>query len=128
MVTRIQEIVNEKQVETVLSNVGTDNWVLYVPSYGRVAGDVHYLRRSEPSNQESYTVGLWRHFPEDAPEGIPFNVKGNETFHVIKGEAELTTSEGKKIKLQKGDLVSFQDGFKAHWVTLTPFIKFFIQS
>ncbi|MFF5400628.1 cupin domain-containing protein [Peribacillus butanolivorans] len=54
--------------------------------------------------------------------------KGNETIHVIKREAERVTPEGKTIKLHQGDILSFKDGFEAHWKTLNPFTKIVVKN
>ncbi|MCX5070948.1 cupin domain-containing protein [Streptomyces sp. NBC_00424] len=102
------------------SSIATDSWEPFIEE-GREMGQVHFLVQKEGG----LMAGLWRTDPEIGGE-IPYNVTGSDTFHVLKGEAELETPDGQKINLIAGGLYSFPDGFSATWRTRSPFVKFFV--
>ncbi|MBT1188110.1 DUF861 domain-containing protein [Streptomyces sp. CJ_13] len=102
------------------SSITTDSWEPFVEE-GREMGQVHFLVQKEGG----LMAGLWRTDAEIGAE-IPYNVTGSDTFHVLQGEAELETSDGKKIDLIAGGIYSFPDGFSATWRTRSPFVKFFV--
>jgi uncharacterized cupin superfamily protein len=92
---------------------------------GISAGEVHWLRRSEPDDP-LLSSGLWRHIPEEDTAALPYRVAGSETMYVVEGAAKLTLTDGSVIWLQPGTIASFADGFEAQWRTLEPFMKFFV--
>ncbi|MFD6186002.1 cupin domain-containing protein [Streptomyces goshikiensis] len=57
---------------------------------------------------------------------FPYKPAATDTFHVIEGEAELETHDGKRIEIVAGGIYSFPAGFTATWRTRTPFMKFFV--
>jgi uncharacterized cupin superfamily protein len=89
---------------------------------GRQLGEVHFLLQSE-----ALVAGMWRIGPVEGAE-FPYKVTGSDTFHVIKGEAELETPDGDRIQLVPGGIYSFPDGFTATWRTRSPFLKFFVMA
>jgi uncharacterized cupin superfamily protein len=88
-------------------------------------GEVDWLCQREDETGALF-AGLWRHRPEEHPDGVPYRVAGSETFHVLEGACELTLKNGEAIRLQAGDSVTFADGFEATWRTIEPFLKFFV--
>ncbi|CUB17980.1 cupin domain-containing protein [Bacillus subtilis] len=116
-----QKTMNSKQVEVFISNMEETKWEPFVVE-GMELGQAHVLR----TDIETGTVsGLWKHSPEEHPDGMPFLIHGNETFYVLQGSAELYTPDGEVIQLKKGDMFSGSDGFSATWKTTAPFIKFY---
>lgn len=101
-----------------------NKWEAFIVQ-GLKLGQVSWLRRTNEDNGVLAT-GLWKHHEEEHPDGMPYGVEGSETFHVIKGEAEIETEKGEKIVLKEGNSYSFTDGFLGTWKTKGEFIKFFI--
>jgi uncharacterized cupin superfamily protein len=92
---------------------------------GNQLGEVHWLCQREDETGV-LLAGLWRHRPDEHPDGMPYRVMGSETFHVLEGSCELTLKSGEEIRLQPGDSVTFPDAFEATWRTTKPFMKFFV--
>jgi len=94
---------------------------------GMEIGQVSWLRQTQDETGVLST-GLWKHRQEEHPDGMPYGVEGNETFYVVKGEAEIETENGEKIFLKEGNSYSFTDGFFGTWRTKGEFVKFFVVS
>jgi len=47
----------------------------------------------------------------------------NETCYFLEGKVEVTTEDGKKIIVRKGDLVTFPKGLKCRWKVIEPVKK-----
>ncbi len=109
-----------KTADVVSSSVTAEAWEPLIED-GRELGEVHWLRQGEGGP----VAGLWRVSVEEGAE-IPYKVTGTDSFHVIKGEAELETPDGERIELTAGGIYSFPDGFTATWRTRSPFMKFFV--
>jgi uncharacterized cupin superfamily protein len=92
---------------------------------GEESGQVALLRQTE-EERGMVVAGLWKHTSGENPNGIPFNVAGSESFHVINGEAELNLENGEILKIEAGNSYSFAAGFSGNWKTITPFSKFFV--
>lgn len=126
MGVKYETINNEQKVEALVSNMNDGEWVPFVVA-GQNTGKVQWVRVNG-EGESLLATGFWHHTPEEHPDGMPYGVAGNETFHVLEGKAELHTKDGKKITLGKGDVFSASNGFEATWKTLAPFTKFFIVS
>ncbi|SNS23709.1 Monoamine oxidase [Geodermatophilus saharensis] len=105
------------------ATVTPETWEPFVVQ-GQKLGEVHWLVQSQRP-QGVLAAGIWRIGPVEGAE-LPYAVAGSETIHVLEGEAELETSDGAKIRLTPGNVVSLPDGFTATWRTLSPFKKFFV--
>jgi uncharacterized protein len=105
---------------------GMDSWQPFVREDGTVSGEVQWLRASAAGESPALYTGLWRHQPDEEPEGAPYAVSGSETFLLIDGAIELVLPDGTSMRIDKGDIVSFPDGFTATWFTLEPVLKFFV--
>jgi hypothetical protein len=47
-------------------------------------------------------AGLWRHRPEDAPEGGPYNTSGSETVYILRGRSSSRSLAAKRSPPSKG--------------------------
>jgi len=47
----------------------------------------------------------------------------NETCYFLKGKVVVTTEDGEKYQIEKGDLVTFPKGLKCMWEILEPVRK-----
>ena len=105
------------------ATVDPEAWEPFVVQ-GREIGEVHWLvQNSRPHGV--LAAGMWLIHAEGGVE-LPYAVAGSETFQVLEGDAELETPAGERIRLTRGDVVSFPDGFTATWRTLSDFKKFFV--
>jgi uncharacterized cupin superfamily protein len=107
-------------VDVFTSSVDAETWEPLIED-GEQIGEVHWLVQAEGRP----VAGMWRDEPEEGAE-LPYKVTGSDAFHVIRGEAELETPDGERIKLVAGGLYSFPDGFTAIWRTKSSFLKFFV--
>jgi uncharacterized cupin superfamily protein len=123
---RYQTIINEQKVQALVSSIKDGEWVPFVEA-GQNIGRVQWLRVNG-EGESLLATGFWHHTPEEHPDGMLYEVKGNETFHVLKGKAELHTKDGKSISLETGDVFTASNGFEATWKTLSAFTKFFVVS
>ncbi|MCG7333675.1 cupin domain-containing protein [Sporosarcina sp. ACRSM] len=105
---------------------GHEKWEPFTVE-GNEIGQVSWLRQTQNDGGILFS-GLWRHEPEEHPNGMPYKVEGNETFYVVKGQAEIEMETGEKIAMKEGHSYSFTDGFSGVWRTHKPFVKFFIAS
>lgn len=126
MGVKYESMKNEQKVQVIVSNVKEGEWGPFVVA-GQNIGKVKWLRING-EGEPLLATGFWHHTPEEHPDGMPYGVKGNETFNVIEGKAELYTTDGKVITLEKGDVFTASNGFEATWKTLAPFTKFFVVS
>ncbi|MGY4691453.1 cupin domain-containing protein [Salibacterium sp. K-3] len=101
-------------------SIQTGKWEDFMVQ-GNKIGDVKVIKSDDHT-----TVGLWKHTPEEHPDGMPYGVEGTETFHVVEGKAILTTGDGEEITMKPGHVYSFSNGFEGTWRTIEPFMKFFV--
>ncbi|SDH85740.1 cupin domain-containing protein [Alteribacillus bidgolensis] len=94
---------------------------------GNEIGKVSWLRQTQ-NEKGILAAGLWKHHPDEHPNGMPYKTAGNETFYVLSGEAEVETVGGNIIALKEGHSYSFTNGFAGTWKTKKSFVKFFIVS
>ena len=86
-------------------------------------GEVHWLTQTNSSGQPTYS-GLWR----CKPMTFEYEFPGDEIFQVLQGSLLVEISEGDKVELQEGDIVSFNKGLNSTWTIQSPFKKFFVIS
>jgi hypothetical protein len=87
-------------------------------------GDVHWLR-TESAGEGVLETGLWR-----ASESmvIPYTFPGDETIHVLEGEAHIELEGGETIDLKAGDIASFPKGLVSTRTVRAPWKDFFVVS
>jgi hypothetical protein len=91
---------------------------------GEAIGEISWLRTAS-SGETQLLTGLWRCEPRTFEWVFP----GDETMHVLEGEATVElTDTGEKIKLEPGDIASFNGGTKSTWTIESPFKKFTVIS
>jgi uncharacterized protein len=90
---------------------------------GKPFGQVHWLRVGTEAEGVLYT-GLWTHEPADVPYVFP----GDETMHVLEGEATIELDSGESVQLRPGVIASFPKGQSSTWHITQPFKKFFVIS
>jgi uncharacterized protein len=104
------------------SNIATEDYEPFMIE-GEQVGEVHWLRVGSGGEGELYT-GLWTH----GPGTIPYVFPGDETLHVLEGEATIEIEGGETVTIASGDIVSFTKGQVATWNITKPFKKFFVIS
>jgi uncharacterized cupin superfamily protein len=62
------------------------------------------------------------------PVTIDYVFGGDETLHVLRGEADVELDTGEIVHLSPGDIVSFAKGMHSTWRVRSPFEKFFVIS
>jgi len=87
------------------------------------AGEVHWLTQTNSNGQPTYS-GLWR----CKPMTFEYEFPGDEIFQVLQGSLLVEISDGEKVNLQEGDIVSFNKGLKSTWTIQSSFKKFFVIS
>ena len=87
------------------------------------AGEVHWLTVSNSSGQPSYS-GLWR----CEPMTFEYEFPGDEVFQVLEGSLQVKIAGGDTVRLQAGDIVSFDKGLNSTWTIQSSFKKFFVIS
>ena len=73
----------------------------------------------EPAEKELRELGA-RDWPiwEKDPGAFDWSYDSQETCFLLEGEAEIETPDGKKVRIEKGDLVIFPKGLKCRWNVL----------
>ncbi|MGJ9385933.1 cupin domain-containing protein [Salipaludibacillus sp. CF4.18] len=113
--------------ELVFQLSGKDEkWEPFMVGEAKV-GMVSWLRQSQSEDGVVF-AGLWKHTPEEHPNGMPYGAESNETFYVIEGKAEITDTNGNTILLERGNSYSLKQGYEGTWKTIEAFKKFFIVS
>ena len=71
---------------------------------------------SKPSKDELDRLGIdkWSSWDCD-PSEFDWQYHDKETAYVFKGKVVVTTDDGRKVEIGKGDLVIFPKGLKCHW-------------
>lgn len=109
----------------VKSTSGTEDYVPFEMNIigGEGATYVHMLR--DASNGEGQLLaGMWR----ADPVTIDYVFSGDETFHVLQGEADVELDTGEVVHLSAGDIASFAKGMHSIWRIRSSFEKFFVIS
>lgn len=84
---------------------------------------VHMLRE-DSGGEGQLLAGMWR----AGICTIDYMNAGDETMHVLRGEAEVELDDGEVVKLKAGDIASFVKGTHAIWRVQAPFEKVFVIS
>ena len=107
------------------STSGTENYVPFEMNIieGDGATYVHMLR--DVSNGDGQLLaGMWR----ADPVTIDYVFGGDETLHVLRGEADVELDTGEVVHLSPGDIASFVKGQHSIWRIASSFEKFFVIS
>ncbi len=104
------------------SAVTTDRYEPFMID-NKEAGEVHWLTQENSSGQSMYS-GLWR----CEPMTFEYEFPGDEIFQVLQGNLLVELHEGESVKLQEGDIVSFNKGLTSTWTVKSSFKKFFVIS
>jgi uncharacterized protein len=90
---------------------------------GKEDTHVHVLR--DVSGGEGQLVaGMWR----AGVCTIDYHFAGDETVHVLRGEADVELDSGETVTLRAGDIASFPKGAHSTWRVRSPIEKFFVIS
>lgn len=109
-------------VEYIKSTISTEAYEPFMVE-DKQAGEVHWLTQTNSSGQPTYS-GLWR----CEPLTFEYEFPGDEIFQVLQGNLLIEFSDGENVKLQEGDIVSFNKGRKSTWTIQNSFKKFFVIS
>ena len=91
--------------------------------HGEPAAQVAWLRTSSGGEGVLY-AGVFT----AQPATFVYRFAGDETFHVLDGDLDVTLDGGEQVSLRPGDIVSFPKGARSTWTLHTPFRKFFVIS
>ncbi len=77
------------------------------------------IKISHPSKEDLDKLGIdnWSSW-ECNPSEFDWHYPDRETAYVFKGKVMVTTNDGKKVEIGRGDLVVFPKGLKCHWRVL----------
>ncbi len=80
--------------------------------------------KKNPSKEELEKVGVdsWSPWSTGVSE-FPWEYMTDETCYILEGKVEVTTEDGEKVVIEKGDLVYFPAGLKVTWKVLEPVRK-----
>jgi uncharacterized cupin superfamily protein len=90
---------------------------------GEPAARVAWLRTSSGGDGVLYAGMLTAQ-----PATFVYRFAGDETFHVLDGELDVTLEGGERVSLRPGDIESFPRGARSTWTLHAPFRKFFVIS
>ena len=110
------------KAEYLKSTISTEDYEPFMVGE-KQAGEVHWLTQTNSSGQPTYS-GLWRCDPMTFDYEFPVD----EMFQVLQGKLLIEIPDSENIKLQQGDIVSFNKGIKSTWTIQSSFKKFFVIS
>lgn len=76
----------------------------------------------KPTEDEITEAQNWPVWEKEASE-FPWSYDSTETCLILEGEAEVETSDGKKVSFGEGDLVIFGVGVRCTWKITKPIRK-----
>jgi uncharacterized cupin superfamily protein len=83
--------------------------------HGEPAARVAWLRTSSGGEGVLY-AGMFT----AQPSTFVYRFAGDETFHVLDGELDVTLEGGEQVSLHPGDIVSFPKGARSTWTCTHP--------
>jgi len=117
--------VSEKLTEVLSTTIGRES--AWQPAYadGIRTGDTEWL--VEPNDDSTFSSGVWRVLPGDAPEKWEFNFESDEMFHVVEGKLEIDIIDGDTRVYGAGDVALVPGGTKSYFrIVEAPFKKVFM--
>jgi len=72
------------------------------------------VRKPTPEELQSLGVSGWPIW-EKEESSFDWHYDEKETCYFLEGEVEVETTEGEKVSIGKGDLVSFPQGLSCRW-------------
>ena len=76
----------------------------------------------KPTEEEIKMAESWPTWTKEASE-FPWSYDEKETCLILKGKAEVTTSEGETVGFGAGNFVVFPVGLKCTWKIIEPIEK-----
>ncbi|HDG61598.1 MAG: cupin [Thermotoga sp. 4484_232] len=80
------------------------------------------VERPDEKKLEELGVKNWPIWEKEVSE-FDWYYDTNETCFFLEGKVEVTTEDGKKVIVRKGDLVTFPKGLKCRWKVIEPVRK-----
>jgi len=80
------------------------------------------IEKPDEKRLEELGVKNWPIWEKEVSE-FDWYYDTNETCYFLEGKVEVTTEDGKKIIVRKGDLVTFPKGLKCRWKVIEPVKK-----
>jgi len=82
------------------------------------------IKVEKPDEKELEEMGVknWPIWEKEVSE-FDWYYDTNETCYFLEGKVEVTTEDGKKVVVGKGDLVTFPKGLKCRWKVIEPVRK-----
>ena len=111
-----------KDTGFIKSSVSTESYEPFMVE-DKQAGEVHWLTQTNSNGQPTYS-GLWR----CEPMTFDYEFPGDEIFQVLQGNLLIEISNGDRVDLKEGDIISFNKGMKSTWTIQSSFKKFFVIS
>lgn len=76
----------------------------------------------KPTDEEIEIAESWPTWVKEVSE-FSWNYSEKESCLIIKGRAEVETSDGEKVEFEAGDFVVFPSGIKCVWKVIEPIEK-----
>lgn len=76
----------------------------------------------KPTEEEMKNAENWPMWSKEISE-FPWNYSEKETCLILKGRAEVETSDGEKVEFSAGDFVIFPSGISCTWRIIEPIEK-----
>jgi len=80
------------------------------------------VEKPTPEKLKELGVDSWPIWEKEVSE-FDWYYDTNETCYFLEGEVEVTTEDGEKVVVKKGDLVTFPKGLKCRWKVVKPVRK-----
>jgi len=80
------------------------------------------VERPDEKKLEELGVKNWPIWEKEVSE-FDWYYDTNETCFFLEGKVEVTTEDGKKVIVRRGDLVTFPKGLKCRWKVIEPVRK-----
>jgi len=80
------------------------------------------VEKPTPEKLKELGVDSWPIWEKEVSE-FDWYYDTNETCYFLEGEVEVTTEDGEKVVIKKGDLVTFPKGLKCRWKVVKPVRK-----
>ena len=76
--------------------------------------DIKIVKDADMKQLDEIGVTDWPIWTKEASE-FPWTYDSSETCYFLEGEVEVTPDGGEKVKVGKGDLVTFPAGMSCTW-------------
>ena len=80
------------------------------------------IEKPTPEKLKELGVERWPIWEKEVSE-FDWYYDTNEICYILEGKVEVTTEDGKRYVIEKGDLVTFPKGLRCRWKVIEPVRK-----